>query len=395
MKPFLDLWSVVILLGAAQGLFLSGVFFFSPQGPRLSNRLLGLLVLCLALLVIEILLCYSGYIQFGPFFVGLTEPLNFVFPPLLYLYTRSLTQPAFRWRGRYLLLLLPAVAHAIYQLPFFAQSAAWKLRTVAESFHQLPQPGLVGEYRFWWFDTYDSFYAVFFLLMGGYFLLYLGLGLRLIYQYRQRSPAPLPSRSATTLGGLSRLGVAFGLLLLLYIGATAYYRSDEGDVLVATVLALLFYSLSGRAIRHSGILSPLPAEDASAPLPARKKYEKTALSPEAAGQVLERLRAWMVSTKSYRNGDLTLPSVAAELSVPLHHLSQVINEHCQQNFFDFINSYRIEEVKQQLLLPETARFKLEEIGFAAGFNSKSAFNAAFKKSTQMTPSQFRKTALLQ
>ena len=50
-------------------------------------------------------------------------------------------------------------------------------------------------------------------------------------------------------------------------------------------------------------------------------------------------------------------------------------------------------MKRQLQLPETAHLKLEEIGFAAGFNSKSAFNAAFKKSTQTTPSQFRKTML--
>jgi AraC-like DNA-binding protein len=394
MKPFLDLWSVVILLGAAQGVFLSGVFFFSPQGARLSNRLLGLLTLSLALPVIEILLCYSGYIQFVPFFVGLTEPLNFVFPPLLYLYTRSLVQPGFRWRGRYLGLLLPALAHAIYQLPFFAQSAAWKLQTVAESFHQPLPPAPIAEHSFWWLATYDAFYSVFFLILGSYFLLYMLLELRLIYQYWQRNPSPLSSPQVTMRGWLSRLGLAFGLLLILYIGATAYYQNDEGDVLVATVLALLFYSLSGRAIRHSGLLATLPAAEPDEPLPVRKKYEKTALSPEAAGKVLERLRTWMASTDAYRNGDLTLPVVAAELSVPLHHLSQVINEHCQQNFFDFINSYRVEEVKRQLLMPESAYLKLEEIGFAAGFNSKSAFNAAFKKSTQLTPSQFRKNALV-
>lgn len=81
-------------------------------------------MLSLTLLVIEILLCYSGYVQFAPFFVGLTKPLTFVVSPLLYLYARSLTEPAFRWRPRYQLLLLPAAAHSVYLVPFFAQSNA-------------------------------------------------------------------------------------------------------------------------------------------------------------------------------------------------------------------------------------------------------------------------------
>ena len=100
----------------------------------------------------------------------------------------------------------------------------------------------------------------------------------------------------------------------------------------------------------------------------------------------------MTATTPYRNPDLSLAELAAQLHLPPHHLSQVINEQCQQNFFDFINTYRIEEVKRQLQSPDTAHLKLEEIGFAAGFNSKSAFNAAFKKNTQTTPSQFRKSA---
>ena len=400
MPPFLDLWSVLILLGATQGLFLSGTFFFSPQGVRASNRLLGLLVLSLALLVVEILLCYSGYVQFAPFFVGLTEPLTFVVSPLLYLYARSLTEPAFRWRPRYLLLLLPAAAHAVYLVPFFAQRNAWKLRTVAESFHQ-PHPATsVPEHPFWWFHTYDQFYAVFYLVLGSYLLLYLCLLLRTFFTYR-RQQAARPAAQAPALGWLKRLGIGFGLLLLVYVGATTYFHSmvgegsDAGDVWVASLISLLFYSMSGRAISRSSILAlqtppeELPAEPAT----PRRKYEKTALAPEVTTDILRRLRSLMATDRPYQNPDLSLADLAAQLRLPPHHLSQVINEQCQQNFFDFINTYRIEEVKRQLQRPETAHLKLEEIGFAAGFNSKSAFNAAFKKSTQTTPSQFRKTML--
>lgn len=402
MLPFLNLWSVLILLGGAQGLFLSWTFFFSPQGVQLSNRLLGLLVLTLALLVVEILLCYSGYIQFAPFFVGLTEPLNFVVSPLLYLYVRSLTEPTFRWRPRYLLLLLPAAVHAGYLIPFFAQTDAWKLRTVAESFHQ-PHPATsVAEHPFWWFATYHRFYDVFYLVLGSYLLLYMGLQLRLLLRYQRQQVAQSTQR-VPVLGWLKRLGVGFGLLLLVYLAATTYFHAttgdvnDVGDVWVASLISLLFYSLSGRAISRSSLLAlqTLPEEPPTEPATPRRKYEKTALAPEVAADILGRLRTLMASDRPYQNPDLSLADLATQLRLPPHHLSQVINEHCQQNFFDFLNTYRIEEVKRQLHRPETAHLKLEEIGFAAGFNSKSAFNAAFKKSTQTTPSQFRKAALAQ
>jgi AraC-like DNA-binding protein len=393
MTPFLNLWSVLILLGAAQGLFLSWTFFFSPLGRPLSNRLLGLLLLTLALLVVEILLCYSGYIQLVPFAVGLTEPLAFVVSPLLYLYVRSLTQPAFCWRSRYLLLLLPAVAHAGYLVPFFAQSGAWKLRTVAESFHQPHPAAAVAAHDFWWFATYARFYTVFYLVLGSYLLLYLGLQLRLLLQYRQQAV-----QSAPLVSWLKRLGLGFGVLLLIYLGATTYFHlttggvSDVGDVWLASFISLLFYALSGRAISRSTLVAAEPARPPEPALP-RPKYEKTGLSAEVTAAILARLRDWMATTSPYRNPDLSLADLAAQLHLPPHHLSQVINEQCQQNFFDFLNVYRINEVKRQLRSPDTAHLKLEEIGFAAGFNSKSTFNAAFKKHTQTTPSQFRKSVL--
>ncbi|MBF9221981.1 helix-turn-helix domain-containing protein [Hymenobacter ruricola] len=401
MQPFLNLWSVWMLLGAAQGFFLSGTFLFSTQGARLSNRLLGAITFSLALLTTEILLCYSGYIRYAPFFVSLTEPLTFVVSPLLLLYARSLTEPAFRWRPRYWLLGLPAVAHAIYLIPFFAQSNAWKLRTVAESFHQ-PHPAAPEAMRnFWWFATYKQFYPVFHLVLGAYLLLYVGLQLHTLRRYR-RHRAARPTGQAPALSWLNGLGVSFGLLLLVYVGATTYYRrqtgdvNDAGDVYVGALISLLFYGMSGNAIRQSSLLALSTPEEAPAEAAApRRKYEKTALSPEASTEILSRLRTLMVAGQPYRNPDLSLTELAGQLRVPTHHLSQVINEQCQQNFFDFINTYRIEEVKRQLQLPETSHLKLEEIGFAAGFNSKSAFNAAFKKNTDTTPSQFRKNSLAQ
>jgi len=77
--------------------------------------------------------------------------------------------------------------------------------------------------------------------------------------------------------------------------------------------------------------------------------------------------------------------------IPTHQLSRVINEHFGRNFFDFINGYRVAEVKRKILDPAYAHFSLLGIAFESGFNSKSAFNRVFKKITGQTPSQFKES----
>jgi AraC-like DNA-binding protein len=97
----------------------------------------------------------------------------------------------------------------------------------------------------------------------------------------------------------------------------------------------------------------------------------------------------MEHERPFTDGDLTIQKLAAQLSVPSHHLSQVINERLNQTFSDFINSYRVEEAKRRLLDPAAKHLSILGIAEEVGFNSKSSFNSVFKKHTNMTPSEFR------
>ncbi len=93
--------------------------------------------------------------------------------------------------------------------------------------------------------------------------------------------------------------------------------------------------------------------------------------------------------KPFLDHSLTLPRLAEKLSISIHDLSQIINERLKQNFFEFVNSHRVGEAKKILSDPEYENLTIAAIGFETGFNSTSAFNAAFKKHTGMTPSQYR------
>jgi len=98
----------------------------------------------------------------------------------------------------------------------------------------------------------------------------------------------------------------------------------------------------------------------------------------------------METQKPYLDPTLCLNNLAEKLAIPTHHLSQVLNICLNQNFFDFINSYRIKESRRLLSEQDPRKKTIIEILYQTGFNSKSVFNVAFKKYTGMTPSQFRK-----
>jgi AraC-like DNA-binding protein len=101
-----------------------------------------------------------------------------------------------------------------------------------------------------------------------------------------------------------------------------------------------------------------------------------------------RMEEIMLKDKPFLNPNLTLNDLAILLKTPSHTLSKVIREGYQKNFFDFINSYRIEEFKEYVNQAKYQNYTLLGIAFEVGFNSKTAFNRSFKKMTGQTPSEY-------
>jgi AraC-like DNA-binding protein len=120
------------------------------------------------------------------------------------------------------------------------------------------------------------------------------------------------------------------------------------------------------------------------------KYAGSSLKVADANHYLEKLNSRMASEKPHLDPNLTLPQLANDLGIPSHYLSQIINENFGLNFFDFINQFRVEEVKTKIVDPEFDSYSLLGIAFECGFNSKSAFNRIFKKSTGLTPSEYKR-----
>ncbi len=118
--------------------------------------------------------------------------------------------------------------------------------------------------------------------------------------------------------------------------------------------------------------------------------KKTKKAEAVDMEVVALLEDSMQNKKLYLNPNLSTERLAEQLNIPNKELSNAINRHFNVNFYEYINSFRIEEAKQQLEQADNQSKNITDIFYEAGFNSKSVYNTLFKKKYQMTPSQYRK-----
>lgn len=122
----------------------------------------------------------------------------------------------------------------------------------------------------------------------------------------------------------------------------------------------------------------------------RQRYERSRLDDDTAGRLVAMILDHLEKEKPYKDPDITLARLADRIGLTPHMLSQLLNDRLNKNFNNFINSYRIDEVKKLLDTPSN-RDKLLSIAYDAGFRSKTTFNTMFKKFTGKTPSEYRRS----
>ncbi len=119
------------------------------------------------------------------------------------------------------------------------------------------------------------------------------------------------------------------------------------------------------------------------------KYKKSGLTKEKSREYFQKLVHFMETEKEYMDPDFTSDSLAERINISRHNLSCIINEHAGINFYDFVNSYRVKEIIKYMRTGNHTNTKIIYIAMEYGFKSKSTFNKAFKKHTDMTPTEFK------
>jgi AraC-like DNA-binding protein len=119
------------------------------------------------------------------------------------------------------------------------------------------------------------------------------------------------------------------------------------------------------------------------------KYKNTKLKEEEKKDYLQRLSSFMETNKPFFNPEISLESLAIEISMNPRILSQIINETFNKTFKGYILEFRIKESMQILADSRYNHLTILEILYKVGFNTKSTFNNQFKIYTNLTPQEYR------
>lgn len=181
--------------------------------------------------------------------------------------------------------------------------------------------------------------------------------------------------------GLIFISVIVNLFAENILGITYPFNPDyiHYSILIFAILVLGYYG-----IRHKNIFVDNVVVEVEEKMKAA--YKKSGLKVDVAQQKYNELLDLMQQQKPYLKPKLTLTNLAKDLSISPNHLSQIINQFEGQNFNDFVNKYRVEEFIHKAF--ENKQFSFLALALESGFNSKSTFNAVFKKHKSLTPSQF-------
>ena len=174
------------------------------------------------------------------------------------------------------------------------------------------------------------------------------------------------------------------------------YKMLPSDSSADALYGAEFMTINGEAaLRIDDYYDPSYIATSSEPAStmAVSKYAKSGLNSERMDEYILRLKNLMDHEKLYLEPDLTLPILAKRVDCSVNHLSQVVNAGFSMSFFDFLNSYRVQEAKTILSDGKDSPKSILDVSFAVGFNSNSAFYAAFKKATGVTPAQFRRSII--
>lgn len=370
MKPSFSLPTILNLLGAAQALLLALTMVSIKRGHKTANRLLAAFAFTIAILIGGSVLITTHYIDLFPHLSRVNHPFDFLVGPLFYLYIRTLITRRNLWK-RDLLHFVPFILCVLYLIPYYFQSSEYKLNNLGSA-----------QYAQWYYVR-----SALALLLA---ILYLAYAVVTLAKF-SRKPKEESSPAERAILSQARF-LVISILVLLAVAILRYlfdlrfpaYTGYTNLILPLAATAFVY------VIAYSGLRNSewVETED----LPPSKKYERSNLTPERSERYLAKLLNVMESDKPYTDGELTIQRLADRLVIPAPHLSQMINESLNQSFSDFINTYRVEEAKRQLLDSKKKHYSILAIAEGVGFNSKSSFNAAFKKYTNRTPSEYRKAA---
>jgi len=216
------------------------------------------------------------------------------------------------------------------------------------------------------------------------------------FEIRKHQKKILAFASNTVEIDLGWLEYIISSILVLSIVVTIYnifFNSLTLNVFINIFLLAIIFVIAYNSLKQKEIF----------PLDEKLRNEIILIQEEQSGEVKRKiisdsdllkfksvLSELMNVQKPYLDCELNLIKLAELINMTPHQLSYIINTGFNENFFQYVNTYRVEKAKELLVKEEMNKLSILGIAFESGFNSKTSFNTTFKKITGQTPSEFKK-----
>ena len=348
---------ITIIVLSMQGILMSLILATRKKVVKSANLFLVLFVLCFSLYLLEQILYWTSFFFNYPHLLFVTATIPLVLGPFLFYYL-SEKQPS----AVLILHLIPFIVLTGLIIPFYSVDATDKLDVFRNKV--LSNDGSTT-LRFVFSKFTSGIQLVCYFIVNLYVL------------RQQKSHKNLKwNKRLNYLFGVFILGAIFRSVVLVFFEYSWILMADK--FLMAFMCVSILY-LFIRIVITSEILKP------------NVKYVKTSMPLGQIEDHARHLTSLMEDESFYKTKTLRLVDVASRLDITEHQLSQVLSSYFNKNFFEFINSYRVELAKKYLENADYDRFTIEAIGYEVGFKSKSTFNEAFRKFEAVTPSAYKKS----
>lgn len=363
----------IILLGSIQGFIIGTLLYFSSK-ERLSGKLLAWLLLILALACLKVYLNNIGftYTQIGAL-VDAFIPFMIIMPvgPLIYFYCKAELSSDFKIqrkdRKHFYSVIVDLFHHASAVVFLVVVLLGWVN----------PQKNNFGT----WFDTYNVYSDI---PRWISLSLYLFLSFRLLNNVVKE--AELKNEVAPSLSWLKEflwVFVAFDFLWLLYL--VPYVIPQYTDIVLNTVDWYPVYLPLVGIIYWLGVRGFLMGRKE---IKLLGKPPVLQLTEETIDLTMKGLHKSMIENKLYLDPELNLTKLAKQVGVAPKIVSAVLNQKLGKSFNEYVNQYRVEEVKSRLVKPENKKYTITSLAYECGFNSQPTFQRAFKSVVGLTPREF-------
>ena len=373
----LSIPELVNIITALNLVILFSILFFRKENT-LPNKILAFILLLPTVSFINNYLILSKHADIFPSIVFVSQIAAFLGPPLIYQYIRIFMSR--KWNSWFVLNILSIIAILVclfYCVIFLGSGSVEKNRFI----HNI-EAEIYPDYI-----TYLR--GSFFILLNAYFIV-------IAFQVIQYIRKIMGSQSEIERLKIRYLQQFTALLWVLNISILILYLCIANfmvDFIAVPLVTTIFYIfLVKTAFNHNAVFtrkdfsnfknSISQIEDLDISKSTAREF-----SADEAERIKNQLDRLIHEEKIYIDPDLSIVKLAEALNLTLHQTSYFINKHLNSNFFNLINSYRIELAKEKMR-KRGDKSEIEVIGFEVGFNSKSAFYRAFNRYVQQSPSEF-------